>query len=130
MTVVEKAKELAMIIIETEEYKKLKEAEAAFGADKRSAELMGEYQQIQNEMLEMLNKDESEEAINEIKNKLMDKQKEINEYDVTKEFLLARSGFEAMMQQVNDVIAYVVAGEDACSPSKCASCGGGCGGNH
>lgn len=131
MSVIDKARELALLIIETEEYKKLKETEAAFETDKKSAELMNEYQTMQNNMLEELKKDAPEKDVNAIKEKLMDKQKEINEYDVTKEFLLARSGFEAMMQQVNEVIAYVVNGEESsCSPNQCASCGGGCGGAH
>jgi len=128
MSVIDKARELALLIIETDEYKKLKDSEAEFEADKKSAELMSEYQAIQNSMLEELKKDAPESDVNTIKEKLMEKQKEINEYQTTKEFLLARSGFEAMMQQVNEVIAYVVSGEESsgCSPSACASCGGGC----
>jgi len=126
MSVIEKAKELALTIIETEEYKKLKEAEMAFETDVKSKELMDEYNKMQNNMLEELKKDTPENDIDDIKNKLMDKQKEINDYSITKEFLLARSGFEAMMQQVNQVIAFVVSGEDGCTPDQCAGCGGGC----
>jgi len=117
---------LALTIIETEEYKKLKEAEMAFETDVKSKELMDEYNKMQNNMLEELKKDTPENDIDDIKNKLMDKQKEINDYSITKEFLLARSGFEAMMQQVNQVIAFVVSGEDGCTPDQCAGCGGGC----
>ena len=124
MSVIEKAKELALTIIETEEYKKLKEAEVVFEADTKSKELMDEYNKIQSTMLEELKKDSSKEYIDEIKKSLMDKQKEINDYAVTKEFLLARSGFEAMMQQVNQVIAFVVSGEEGCTDEKCASCAG------
>ena len=132
-SVIDKARELALLIIETDEYKKLKEAEAEFAVDKKSSELMNEYQTLQNSMLEGLKQDMAKEEIDAIKASLMDKQKEINEYDVTKDFLFARSGFEAMMQQVNEVIAFVVQGEEGggsgCSPSSCASCGGGCGGH-
>ena len=129
MSVIDKARELALLIIETDEYKNLKDAEAKFETDDKSAELMGEYQKIQNEMLEGLNKDASKEEVDAVKQRLMDKQQEINDYEVTKDFLFARSGFEAMMQQVNEVIAFVVTGEESCSPSQCASCGGGCGGH-
>lgn len=130
MSVIDKAKELALLIIETDEYKKLKEAEAMFETDEKSQQLMSEYQEIQNGMLMKLQADASQEEIEAEKTKLMDKQQEINDYQVTQDFMLARSGFEAMMQQVNEVIAYVVSGEEGCSPSHCASCGGGCGGAH
>lgn len=130
MSVIDKARELALLIIETDEYKKLKEAEAKFETDEKSMQLMNEYQEIQNGMLAKLQADASQEEIEAEKTKLMDKQQEINDYEVTQEFLLARSGFEAMMQQVNEVIAYVVSGEEGCSPSQCATCGGGCGGAH
>ena len=129
MSVIDKARELALLIIETDEYKKLKEAEAKFETDEKSMQLMNEYQEIQNGMLAKLQADATQEEIEAEKTKLMDKQQEINDYEVTQEFLLARSGFEAMMQQVNEVIAYVVSGEEGCSPDHCATCGG-CGGAH
>ena len=128
--IIDKARELALLIIETDEYKKLKEAEVEFETDTRSRELMDEFNALQSSMLEDLKGDADKEAVDAAKAKLMDKQKEINDYEVTQKFMLARSGFEALMQQVNQVIAFVVSGEEEQGQQgghQCGGCGG-CGG--
>ena len=63
MSVIDKARELALLIIETDEYKKLKDAEAQFETDEKSMQLMTEYQEIQNGMLAKLQADATQEEI-------------------------------------------------------------------
>ena len=129
MSVLEKARELGELLAESEQLKRLNSAQAALENDERGMGLMEDYRLLQIELIKATRENENEVKLSDIKDLLMTKQNEIDDYKPTSEYIGAKNDFDALMKNVNDVITFAITGE-ACSPSKCASCGGGCGGAH
>ncbi|HEX2945776.1 MAG TPA: YlbF family regulator [Clostridia bacterium] len=129
MNVLEKARELGEALAESEQLKRLNNAQTALENDDRGMGLMEDYRLLQIELVKATRDDNNEVKIGDIKDMLMSKQAEIDDYKITSEYIEAKNDFDELMKNVNDVITFAITGE-ACSPSKCASCGGGCGGAH
>lgn len=129
MEVMAKAKELGELIGASEEMVRLKKAEAALEGDDRGMGLMEDYRLLQIELVKATREKKGEVQIGEIRDMLMNKQTELNSYAITLEYIESKSSFDSMMQNINDVITFAITGEE-CSPSKCSSCGGGCGSSH
>lgn len=126
MDITEKARELGLMLANSKEMEIYKNTESAMQSDEKSTVLMSEYKKLQIEMVKRTRENTAAEILEETKKKLMAKQKEINEYDVTFNFLKAKEDLEALMKKVNDIIIFSITGEPTCSDDKCASCGGGC----
>lgn len=126
MDIAEKARELGLLMANSKEMETYKNTEAAMQSDPKSTKLMSEYKQLQIELVKKTRDNAAAEIIEEVKQKLLAKQQEINEYPVTLEFLTAKANLEAMMKKVNDIIVFSITGEPTCSEDKCKSCGGGC----
>lgn len=126
MDITEKARELGLMLANSKEMELYRTTEAAMQSDKKSTVLMNEYKQLQIEMVKRTRESAGPEIIEETKQKLLAKQKEINEYDITSNYLSAKGSLEALMKKVNDIIIFSITGETACSDDKCATCGGGC----
>lgn len=129
MSVLEKARELGELLAESEQLKRLNSTQAALESDERGMALMEDYRLLQVELIKAAKENGSEVKVNDIKELLMAKQREIDDYKPTFGYIEAKNDFDELMKNVNDVITFAITGE-ACSPSKCASCGGGCGGSH
>jgi cell fate (sporulation/competence/biofilm development) regulator YlbF (YheA/YmcA/DUF963 family) len=129
MDVLEKARELGEMLGDSLELLRFKKAETTLEGDDRGMGLMQDYKLLQIELVKATREKKGEVQISEVKDLLMAKQKEINEYPVTLEYLEAKSAFDSLMKNINDVITFAITGE-MCSPSKCSSCGGGCGSKH
>lgn len=130
MDVLIKARELGETIGESAQLQRMKKAEASLEADERGMGLMEDYRLLQIELVKATREKKGEVQIADLKDMLMAKQTELNTYPVTLEYLEAKNEFDSMMKNINDVITFAITGEEACSPSKCSSCGGGCGGSH
>jgi len=126
MDITEKARELGLMLANSKEMEIYKNTEAAMQRDSKSTTLMNEYRQLQVEMVKRTKESAAAEVIEETKQKLLAKQKEINEYSTTLEFLTAKSDLEALMKKVNDIIVFSITGEPTCTDDKCKTCGGGC----
>lgn len=126
MDITEKARELGLMLAESKEMKAYTSSEAAMKSDEKSTQLMKEYKQLQIEMVKVTRENAGTEAIDEVKIKLLEKQQEINDYDVTNNYLVSKSNLEALMKKVNDIIVFSITGEPTCSDEQCKSCGGGC----
>lgn len=126
MDITEKARELGLLMANSKEMEAYKNSEAAMQSDVKSTTLMSEYKKLQIELVKKTKENASSEAINEAKQQLLDKQKEINDYSVTFDFLTAKANLEALMKKVNDIIIFSITGEPTCSDDKCKTCGGGC----
>lgn len=126
MSITEKARELGLMIASSKEMETYKNYEAAMKSDEKSTKLMSEYKQLQIDMVKSTREGAEATVIEETKQKLLAKQKEINEYDITNNFLVSKSNLEALMKRVNDIIVFSITGESTCSDEKCSSCGGGC----
>ncbi len=125
MEVMMKAKELGEALAASPVIKRLKSAETALEKDDRGMSLLEDQRLLQMELIKTSREKNAEVELKDIKDMLLDKQKEIEEYPLTREYLQAKNEFDDMMKNINDIITFAVTGE-ACSPSKCSSCGGGC----
>lgn len=124
-----KARELGEMLGDSLELLRLKKAETALEGDDRGMGLMEDYRLLQIELVKATREKMGEVQINEVRDMLMAKQTEINTYPITLEYLEAKDIFDSLMKNINDVITFAITGE-TCSPSKCSSCGGGCGSKH
>lgn len=127
MDIINKAKELGYMIGESQQMLRLQNAEVAMESDEKAKQLMREYKQVQIALVRATKEKQELETIEELRQKLMGKQEEINSYSITNEYLEAKSNFDSFMKTINDVIIFSITGEEPCSPNKCGSCGGGCG---
>lgn len=125
MDVLIKAKELGDLLADSPVIKRLKNAETALENDDRGMSLLEDQRLLQMELIKATREKSAEVELKDIKDMLLDKQKEIDNYQFTREYLEAKDEFDELMKNINDIITFAVTGEE-CSPSKCASCGGGC----
>lgn len=121
-----KARELGEMLVASQELSRLKKAEAILENDDRGMALLEDQRLLQIELIKASRENNSEVKIEDITNLLMEKQNEINAYPNTLEYIEAKNQFDALVKNINDVISFAITGE-TCSPSKCSSCGGGCG---
>ncbi len=126
MEITEKARELGLLMANSKEMETYKNTEAAMQSDTKSTTLMSEYKQLQIDLVKKTRENAAAASVEEAKQKLLAKQKEINEYPVTFDFLTAKANLEALMKKVNDIIIFSITGEPTCSDDKCKTCGGGC----
>lgn len=126
MDITEKARELGLMLANSKEMELYKNTEAEMQADEKSTTLMGEYKQLQIEMVKRTREGATPDVIEQTKQNLLAKQQEINEYPKTFNFLTAKANLEALMKKVNDIIIFSITGEPTCTDDKCKTCGGGC----
>jgi hypothetical protein len=74
-------------------------------------------------MVEGSRQDLAKEELERIRDTLMAKQQQLNEYEVTKNYFDAKKGFENMMSTVNDIIQHYLEDGGGCTGS-CQTCGG------
>lgn len=126
MDVLIKARELGEVLADSPVIKRLRSAETALENDDRGMGLLEDQRLLQIELIKATRGTNNEVDLKDIKDMLVEKQKEIDEYPLTREYLEAKEEFDKLMKNINDIITFAVTGE-ACTPSKCASCGGSCG---
>lgn len=126
MDIIEKAKELGRLIAESEEMEQFKRAEADFEGDEAAQKLYNEFRMLQIEVVHASKEMKSQEEIDAKKDKLMEKQKEVEVNEIIKGYFVSKHGVDQLVQTVNNVMIHSISGEEACDDDKCASCGGGC----
>lgn len=126
MDIYDKAKELGEMIAESKEMKKLKDYEAAVEADRTAKVLLGEYKLLQIQLAKAKKENRDDSIIGGINKLLIEKEKQVNEYETTRKFLEAKNEFDKLMSNINEVIKFTITGEIECTPDKCSSCGRGC----
>ena len=124
MEILKKAKELGMLISESEEIKTLKESEVLVNQDEKAIKLINEHKQIQLALIKALREGKSKQEIEETKAQLADKQREINEYNVTRYFFDSKKNFDDLIKNVNDIITHEVTGGSSSCGGSCGTCGG------
>ena len=113
MDYVEAASALGEAIKESAEFTAWQNAELAMMQDVKAQELMNDFKDLQDKA-----------ELEKIRDLLMDKQRELNEYEVTKNYFDGKKGFETMMRTVNDIIQHFIMGDSAGCGGSCATCGG------
>ena len=124
--ILQKAKELGMMIAESGELEKLKIAEERQLADPEAQKLMMEYAQKRDELAKKAQSpDISKEEFEDIKNKMQEEFEKMCVNENVKAYLDASNAFSNLINQVNSIIGYFVKGGDAggCS-GNCSGCSG------
>lgn len=122
----EKARELGEAIVESEEYKALKKAEAEQENDPEAMKLLEEYSILRSKLAEEIKKgDVSEEEMNSIRSQLEDAYEKVTANENITAYMNAQRLFQAVMDQMNNIISFHITGKlpGGCSGS-CESCGG------
>lgn len=125
----EKARELGEAIIESNEYKELKEAELRQENDKEALSLLKEYSEVRSRLASEIQKgDVSEERIAEIREELEEAYSKMTTNDAITAYINAQRTFQAIIDQMNSIISFHITGKmpGGCS-GNCSSCGGSCG---
>lgn len=128
MSLLLKARELGLALTETQEYVEMRAAESAVEADREASALIEEWNRVRSGFVDAMaqrggNAEEIAEQLRAFKD-IMNMNPHIAEMEES------RARFTAVLGQVNDILRYVVTGEegepaeeDSCD--SCAHCGGG-----
>ncbi len=124
--ILQKAKELGIMIAESGEFEMLKIAEERQLADTEAQKLMMEYAEKRDELSKKASApDTTKEEFEGIKEQMQKEFEKMCQNENVKAYLDASSAFSNLINQVNSIIGYFVKGgeESGCS-GNCSSCGG------
>ena len=124
----EKARELGEAIIDSKEYLELKKAEAEQENDPEAMKLLADYSALRSKLAQEIQKgDVSEERMQEVRAQLEEAYEKVTENDHITAYINAQRLFQAIIDQMNNIISYHITGKmpGGCSGS-CESCGGNC----
>jgi cell fate (sporulation/competence/biofilm development) regulator YlbF (YheA/YmcA/DUF963 family) len=124
MDILNKAMELGEMIADSMELARLKTSELMLDSDEHARKLMNDYKELQIELVRATKSKMERASVEEIKELLINKQKELNDYSITNEYLEAKNGFDSLMNKINNVITYAITGDEQCSSGNCGSCSG------
>lgn len=126
MEIFDKARELGEAIVNSNEYKTLKLAEAKQEQDEEAMKLLREYSEVRKTLGEEINKgDVSQERMEEIRAAVEEAYEKVTGNDIIVEYINAQRAFQAVIDQMNTILSYHITGQlpGGCSGS-CADCGG------
>jgi len=124
MDYVEAASALGEAIRNSVEFQNWQNAELAMLQDEKAQTLMSEFKDLQMKLVHASRDDMDKDELEKIRDVLMDKQKELNEYEVTKNYFDGKKGFETMMRTVNDIIQHFLSGDNGGCSGSCSTCSG------
>jgi len=128
-----KTRELGDAIMQSEEYKAMKQAEDRAMGNPEAAEAMGQYMEARQKIESLLEQDSPDpEALKRLSAEMDAHQQRLSLMDDVKALTEAREGFSGLIEQVNQVLRFIITGQmsepkSGCS-GHCGSCGG-CGGD-
>ncbi|GAB6136862.1 YlbF/YmcA family competence regulator [Halanaerobaculum tunisiense] len=117
MAIMEKAQDLADAIVDSEEYKALKDIEAKVAEDEEAQGILQELQAEQKkaQMAQM----NGQAVADETKNKLQSLQAKMEDHEKLKELMGAQEKFNEVMETVNKVISGALSDEEDCQDDNC-----------
>ena len=127
--VFEKTRELGEALMASDEYRAMKAAEDAAMANAEAAGLMSRYLETKSKLEEILHSGEPDpEAISELGSAMEDIQGQFQNVPDIIEMNRARDEFDNLINQVNQVLHFIITGEteentEGCTGS-CATCPG------
>ena len=124
MDYVEAASALGEAIKESAEFTAWQEAELALMQDEKAQELMNDFKDLQMKLVHGSRDDMDKDELEKIRDTLMEKQRELNEYEITKNYFYGKKGFETMMRTINDIIQHFITGDSGGCGGSCETCGG------
>ena len=126
--VFERTRQLAEAILESEPYQKMKAAEAIAMKNAKAAMLMSEMLEARKQVeLHIAEPEPDSDALKALSVKMEGIQAELQKIDEVQALTRAREAFSGMMNQVNQVLRFIVTGQmtEDCT-GECGSCSGGC----
>lgn len=121
--VTQKARELGELIQASEEMARVKQAEIAQDEDEAAKELLKEFNmQRMNLARDMQNGNISREDAVKKNNEAFDAL--LEKSDVIKEYIEAKSAFDTLVNQVNQILNFYITGQDPNCTHDCSTCGG------
>ena len=129
MTVLEKAAELGAMIADTEEKKRLDKATAAYEADEDMKAMIEKYNEHSKSIADRQSAGEMTDAVYALcQQQLSDMRDMIMSRPSMMEYQIAKTKFDALMQNVYGEITYQITGSRPCS-HDCSNCSAKCGEN-
>lgn len=126
-TIVQKARELGMLIAQSEEIKRFHAAEEKHNADPEAQRLLAQYQKKRADITDRMRGGQmTPETMKGFQAEIKAAMDELTENDVVREYLEAKGAFNQLVTQVNSVISYCIKGEE----SEEGGCSGSCEGCH
>ncbi len=125
MDYMEAAAMLGQALVESREFTRYKETEAALYSDDKAQTLMTEFKELQMKMVKA-SRDENldKDGLEAIRDGLMAKQAEVNAYEITRDYFNAKKAFELAMKNANDIIQHFLSGGQGGCSGSCSSCSG------
>ena len=127
MSIFDTARSLGEELVSSPEYIALKEAEEAQFADEVAMKALEEYSTFGQRLADEARSGEvSKERMSQIRQLMNEKNQALLENQTIAAYLKAKNDFEAVLEQVNNIIRFYVKGQEesgGCSGS-CESCGG------
>lgn len=123
MDIFEKTQELGRMIQDSDEMKRMKEAEAAQMADEEAQKLLGEFNLARMNLARDMQEGKipKEEAVK--KNNLAFAEM-VSKSKVIEEYVEAKKAFDAVISKINGVLNFYITRQDPNCTHDCSSCGG------
>lgn len=126
-----KTRELGEAIMQSEEYRHMKEVEAKAMANAEAAFTMGQYLEKRQQIEQLLAKESPDpELLKHLSGEMDELQEHLQMIEDIQALTEARGQFSGLIDQVNKVLKFIITGEmeeeeSGCTGS-CDSCGGNC----
>ena len=130
LEIFEKSRELGELLVASDEYKKVQQAEEAFNSDEFAQAKVAEFNELQQNVQNMMQTpDPDQAAIAAEADRLRNMQAELIEMPSVKAMNDAQTEFSNLLGQVNQVLRFIITGQvdDGGCGGNCSSCGGSCG---
>lgn len=124
-----KTRELGDAIMQSEEYKAMKVAEDRAMANADAAAAMSQYVEARQRIEALLEKDNPEpEALKKLSAEMDETQQRLSLIDDVQALTEARESFSNLIEQVNQVLKFIITGQMTETKSGCGGSCGSCGG--
>lgn len=121
----EKARELGMMIAESNEMKHFKAMEVVFEGDPKAQEVLNHYQKRREEITKKVHEQQlSPETLKGFQEELQACMAQLVENKVVNDYLEAKSALNNLVTQVNTIMSYCIEGEQSGCSGSCSSCSG------
>ena len=123
----QKTRELGQALLESECYQKMKAAEDKAMQNQEAAQLMGSMLEKRGEIQAMMQQENPDPAtLKRLSDEMDDIQERLQMMDDIVELTQARGEFNGLINQINQVLQFIVTGrmDDGDCSGDCSSCGG------
>ena len=123
MSIIDKARELGEEIASSKELDEMREAEAAMMNNPEANSLVREFNEKQRTYMDLKSKGANltDEQISEVE----DMESMVLDNPLIVDFFRKQQNFERIIEEINDIIAKAISGEESgCSDECCSSCSG------